>query len=295
MQDSIIEKELLHNYRDHLLSIKAESQDMSRVLALRPSGLPVCPVDFFIRHANYGASRVLDMRGAFFVTIGSAVHEVVQTYLAPSGKFLARWECLICGKLRECSMKHECCDFQMKYHEIIIDIPFKGGRIVGHIDAVFRDSKGRYWIVDYKTCSVLGYPLKKKDPSRAYLEQIEAYAYTLYVQYGILVHGVALMFIRRDNPNEPMIYHHVVPKERHSKIERRLSKYMAMHQEVLKVKTKEEALDLLRYGKCKNKYCKTCKTTVERSLLLRAYERGLKLGHLPIGGSGETKKRSSNS
>ena len=283
-QDSTIEKELLHTDSSKLLSIKAESQDMSRVLALRPSGLPICPVDFFIKHANYGASRVLDMRGAFFVTIGSSVHEVVQTYLASSGKFLARWECLVCGTLRKCSMDHECCDLQMKYHEIVIDIPFRKGRIVGHIDAVFRDSKGRYWIVDYKTCSVEGYPKKKKDPSRAYLEQVEAYAYTLYVQYGILVAGVVLMFIRRDNPNDPIVYHHLVNKSRHKRIETRLAKYMLMHQEVLAVKTKSEALDLLRYGKCKNKYCKTCKTTVEKSLLLRAYERGLKLGHLPIGG-----------
>jgi hypothetical protein len=271
--------EILKVYKDSAEQYLAFKGDITRIKSLRPSQLPFCPVQFFYQNASHGAIRTMDMNGSFYTSVGTAVHTVVQDYLSRSGKFLASWRCKQCGKWKRVTMQHECCDFQMEYHEITID--HKG--VVGHIDAVFKDKNGDYWILDFKTCSVLGYPEKPKRPGKVYTDQVEAYALMLWLQFGIKVRGVMLMFIRRDNPNEPGMWAKELDDEDFAKIKRRISRYKKMHKQAMAAATMEEAIALAKYGRCKNPYCKSCRSSISlKSRLKEAYKKGKMAKRLPL-------------
>lgn len=279
MRKLSVVSEILSAYNDAMDMHLARPGDITRIKSLRPSQLPFCPVNFFTRVAKFGALQVMDMGGSFYTSVGTAVHDVVQTYLAPSGKFLATWKCRHCGKKREVSMRHECCEFQMDYHEISIN--YKG--VVGHIDAVFKDHKGRYWILDFKTTSVKGVAGKIKNPGRVYIEQIETYALYLWLQHGIKVEGVMLMFIKRDNPAEPAVWARTLDDADFDRIKKRTKTYKKMHKEVLAVETAKEAIALARYGKCKNPYCKACRSRVSAEQQLKdAFEVGKRARRFPL-------------
>jgi CRISPR/Cas system-associated exonuclease Cas4 (RecB family) len=177
------------------------------------------------------------------------------------------------------STKSECCDFTMEYHEVLID--YKG--VVGHIDAIFKDSKGRYWILDFKTCTVKGKTYKQKSPGAAYIEQVETYALMLYKQYGIKVEGVMLMFIPRDDPTEPSVWVRLIDSDDLKRIAKRVKQYKQQHREALNAETLEEALALAEYGKCKGDHCKVCKSSLSlKQQLRKAYKVGKKMNHLPL-------------
>jgi hypothetical protein len=271
--------DLLSVYREAQDVVVASKRDAARIKFLRPSQMPFCPVGFFVQHATQGMVSTLDMLGAFYTSVGTTVHEVVQTYLSPSGRFLADWKCKICGKWRRMSTKSECCDFTMQYHEALIN--HKG--VVGHIDAIFKDSKGKYWILDFKTATLKGAGYKSKSPPASYKEQIETYALMLWLQHKIKVEGVMLMFIPRDDPTKPEVWVDLVDGKRMKSVQQRIKKYKAMHKEALAAETAEEAIALARYGKCKHEWCKTCKSSLPlKSQLKAAYKAGKKKGHLPL-------------
>lgn len=252
-----------------------------RVLNLRPSQMPFCPLEFFINYSNKGLYRAQDLMSAFYTSVGTTVHEVMQNYLCRSGRFLANYSCRECGKKYPLSYQHECCDFPTKYDELEID--YKG--VEGHIDAVFKDRKGKLWIVDFKTTSVKSGPAKKRDPGVAYREQIETYAVLFELQYRLAIEGIMDSFILRDNPkSSPIPWFRPVTDLMRSKVKKRLVRYKKMHKAALHATTKQEALDLLDFGRCTNPYCKVCvfdDKKLKLSLVL-AFNRGTRAQRLPI-------------
>jgi hypothetical protein len=199
--------------------------------------------------------------------------------MSTAGKFLASWQCPICGKKRKVSMQNECCDFPSRYEEIEIE----HAGIVGHVDAVFKDSKGFFWILDFKTCSMKGSLTKLEKPGIAYVEQVESYALMLWLQYQIRVKGVVLMFVKRDNPAEPVIWFHELKALDFRAIDERMKEYKRRHKEVLAINDLDDALALSKYGRCKNPYCGTCKKDVPlKKQLLIAYKIGKQKNFLPI-------------
>jgi hypothetical protein len=269
-------------YQKTLKNVVLSSKNTpSRVLFLRPSQLPFCPVEFFVNHASRGLFRDLDMAGAFYTSVGTIVHEVMQDYLCTSGRFLADYHCRECGTWHRHSYVHECCDFPTKYHEI--EISWKG--ITGHIDAVYRDKKGRLWILDFKTTSVKTAPVKKKNPGVQYIEQIETYAVLFELQYKQRIEGIMDAFIVRDNPKlDPIIYSRTLTDQRRRVVRTRLARYKKLHQEVLDVQTLKEAMALIKYDRCTNPYCKVCKmdSEVMRNKVKNAFKQGLAKGNVPI-------------
>lgn len=272
-------RELLSTFVEAQDLFMADRRDASRIKFLRPSQLPFCAPGFFVAHASLGMVSTMDFMGSFYTTVGTAVHEVMQRFLSPSGRFLADWKCRICGRKRKLSTKSECCDFTMDYHEIKID--HKG--VVGHIDAVFKDSKGRYWILDFKTCTIAGSGYKKSSPGAAYMEQVETYAYMLWKQYGIKVEGVMLMFIPRDNPLTPTVWVRLVNELSFQKIAKRIKRYKIAHREALDAVSLEDALALAEYGRCKGEWCRVCKSSEGlKKQIKRAHKMGKAAGYLPL-------------
>lgn len=270
--------ELLSVYEEQARTFTSRDSDPARILNLRPSQLPFCAASYFVGRATMGTVDILNMDSKFYVDIGTAVHEVLQTYLGTSGRFLANWECKICGKKTYVTAEHECCDFPMKYHEIEID----HGGVVGHIDAVFIDRYGKYWILDFKTTSVAGASKKLLDPGVVYIEQVETYALMMKLQHKIRVEGAMLMFVKRDSPKKPIVWCKTISDERMLRIRNRTVQYKKWHKRTLNAETKADALALLEQGKCKNPYCHVCTSSNPKSLILNAYRHGKELGHLPL-------------
>lgn len=276
---SSIKADILNTYINSMDVFLTGKGDVDRLISLRPSQIPFCPIGFFVRHATHGLMRSQGMQSAFYTEVGRSVHSVVQKYLAHSGRFLSSWKCKQCGKKYKLTVQNECCDFPMQYHEV--EINFKG--IVGHIDAIFVDRFGNYWIVDFKTTSVKGAPLKPKKPGVDYVEQVETYALMMQLQYKIKIKGVMLMFIKRDNPMDPVIWEHVMTKADYTRVRNRTVEYRKQHRLVLSIKTKAAAMALLSYGKCRNPWCSICKSQVPLSKqLLDAYTRGVANKRLPL-------------
>lgn len=282
----------LHSVEGDFLNVYAKviknnlqhaSADPKRVLHLRASQLPFCPHNFFNTYARQGMVQPMDFLFTYYVSVGTVVHEVVQTYLGQTGRFLADWECPECGKWHRLTRQPNCCGTHSKYHEVSID--YKG--VQGHIDAIFIDKDGRYWILDFKTSSLAGAPKKKTNPGVAYIEQIETYAYFLWKQYGIKVHGVMLCFIPRDNPTKPVIYARKMKKLDFTAVKERFTEYRKAHKKALDVLTKADVADLVNtYGACTNPWCDVCskaKTKKDRKkLLLAARAIGKKNKTVPI-------------
>lgn len=259
----------------------SEKNTPYRVLNLRPSQMPFCVREFFIDHATSGLFRTQDMAGAFYTSVGHVVHSVVQNYLCRTGRFLADYHCRECGTWHKLTYVHECCDFPCEYHEVEID--YKG--IKGHIDALYKDRKGRLWILDFKTTSVKSAPVKKRNPGSAYVEQIETYAVLFELQYKMRIEGIMDAFILRDNPRkDPTVFSKTLTDERRRVIKTRLRLYKKMHRETIDAETWPQVRALLEYPRCDNSLCKVCKSDDQVILnkMKAAYKAGIARENLPI-------------
>ena len=141
-------------------AVMVQKGDPERLFNLRCSQLPYCPRSVIMHYLTMGVYQSMDMMMAYYVGVGHAVHNVMQNYMATTGRLLADYVCRECGKKYPLSHKSECCGFPTRYEEVSIN--WKG--IKGHIDAILKDSKGKYWIVDFKTCSIAGAKTKFRDP-----------------------------------------------------------------------------------------------------------------------------------
>ena len=234
-------------------SLMVEQQDPKRLYNLRCSQIPYCPRSVMTNYLTRGMFFAMDMRMAYYVSVGHAVHEVMQRCLAGSGRFIADYECKECGKKYPLSRKYECCDFPTKYEEVSIN--YKG--IQGHIDGIFVDSTGRVWIIDYKTCSVSGAGQKEKNPPKSYRRQVRAYAYLLWKQYGIKVVGCMLVFLPRDNPWKPAVWEHRMGEHEYEDARLELKKDRTIHKNTMKARTLDDLMELAKVT-CGGEYCKPC-------------------------------------
>lgn len=247
--------------------------DPSRLYNLRCSQLPYCPRSVIMNYVTLGMYQSMDMMMAYYVGVGHAVHHVMQTYLATTGRLLADYECRECRTKYPLSHQHECCGFPTHYEEVTID--YKG--IKGHIDAILKDKAGKYWIVDFKTCSVAGATKKKVNPGPNYKRQVKAYAYLLWKQYGIKVEGVMLVFLPRDNPRKPAIWELRMSAQDYADAKAELLADRKLHRRTMVASTFEDVKSLFLTN-CGGEYCDWCKKP--RVELLKTVKK--KMSKLPI-------------
>lgn len=260
-----------------------ERMSPGRILSLRPSQMPLCPMNMFIERAKHGIYQPIEFGMAYYTKVGTVVHEILQNFLCQSGRFLANYYCHECNTWHKMSHKWECCGFPCEYHEV--EINFKG--VVGHIDAIYKDEQGRYHIVDFKTTSTEQAPKKKLDPGIVYREQLETYAVLTELQYGIKIYGYGDVFLPRNNPlkQDPVTWCTELTDAKRKEVRVRLTRYKKMHKAYLDVSTKKEAIALLDWGRCADPWCKVCKDPDDEDVkkkLAEAYRFGKKLGNVPI-------------
>ncbi len=236
--------------------------DPHRLYNLRCSQLPYCPRSVILDYLERGKYRPMDLMMAYYTSVGTAVHTVMQTYLSQSGQFLADYSCKHCKIDYPLSHVHECteCGRHTHYEEVTIDVGTKNGRlgIQGHIDGIFKDSKGNYWIVDFKTTSVAGAPAKERTPGDGYTRQVKAYAVLLRKQYKIKVKGAMLVFIPRDNPARPKIWETVMSDRDYEVAKAELLQDRSLHRKTMRAETVKDVLGLASTN-CGGAYCTHCK------------------------------------
>lgn len=260
-----IKADLMKMHNDAVSTVlEYGSKDLSRLQTIRASQLPFCPLNYVLSAARGGPHMIMGYHMAYFTSVGTTVHEVMQRFHGKSGKFLADWQCPKCKEWRRMSHRPMCCGVLGDYHEIIIKLPW----VVGHIDGVYQDRDGSYWIVDYKTTSTAQIANGKADnPGRAYTEQVEAYAWAMGEQYNIRIKGVSLMFIIRDNPTTPHIWAKELDDKDFNRIGKRLERYTEQHKKAYLVQTK----DHLKWA-WKNRLCMP--TEIEDTAPMCLFKRG---------------------
>lgn len=255
--------------------ITSNKQDLKRLYYLRCSQLPFCPASVLINYGQRGLFQKMDMMMAYYVSVGTAVHTVMQTYLAQSGRFLADYKCRECGAEYPLSHQHECCGFPTQYEEVSIDYK----QIKGHIDGIFKDKQGNYWIIDFKTTSLDGAGKKLKDPGLGYRLQVLAYAYLLWKQYGIKVKGTMLVFIPRDNPKKPVIWELVMQLRDWTEAGSMLKHNRMLHAKTMRASTLAEMSELIKH-KCGSEWCEAC--ALSTAVKTRAIKNCLAANRYPI-------------
>lgn len=199
--------------------------EYGRAPEYRPSSFPICPVLTYMKFVSAQVGHYTQEMGAgggFFTSVGTAAHENIQYYMGPNGRMWGNWKCknprCIRGKLardiidedgkvirkgkltRKHTTKHKCpsCDHPMEYVEI--EINYKG--LKGHIDAIYKMGKNKFWVGDYKTTTKNILKKHSKLPKREHLMQVPTYCYALEELYGMEILGFSLLYFSRDNPYE---------------------------------------------------------------------------------------------
>lgn len=172
---------------------------------LRVSSFPYCGLRHsYERMTKHEKPPAANFGSFYYTEVGTAAHEVIQDFMGRKGKIYGVWICTApgCKGKRKFSAKNTCplCKSRMRYEELTVKA-FKN--VSGHLDGIYRDSKGRYWLVDYKTSSVQVITTQKKNPTLPYhhnVHQIKAYCALIELMFDIEISGWILMYVARDNP-----------------------------------------------------------------------------------------------
>jgi hypothetical protein len=174
---------------------------------LRPSGLPYCPI------LDATKNEPATFRQSFYLDIGTAFHEIVQTFVCRSGvarsMVYANFKCTRCNTVELFKPIPRSCftcgaaDYYFKYEEL----EFEGFRGLGggHIDLFVKTTRG--WLVcDWKTTSENAQRWRE-DADGKHHHQLQAYCLALAELFGdklqgLPIIGYCLMFAPREQPGK---------------------------------------------------------------------------------------------
>lgn len=248
---------LLRAYNEVAEVTLFEKKDPLRVTQLRCSGLPYCINSRVQNHALQDHTP-MDLGFAFYVTVGHAVHDVMQRYFPKAVEMIADFECVVCKTKFPFSSVYEHCDTYTKYNEV--SLSYKG--VHGHVDAIVK-LDGAWYVVDFKTTSKAGIQAKGDKNPEGYERQLEAYCLLLDLQYGLKVEGGMLLYIARDDwrvakPSKLYPYN----KEVKTRVIEDLKLDLKKHKATMALDSVERYKRLLKY-RCNDTYCKSCKQSDE--------------------------------
>lgn len=167
----------------------------------RSSRLPFCPREYVIHHRlpkDDRAARGEDYKFHFYVSIGSAVHEVVQRFLGISNFLYGAWTC--CGVTehdREGSALCLVCGQPQKYEELA-----PKSDLGMHVDGVSVLYNG---VTEFKTTSSKNLPTLK-DPYSQHMMQASCYLHALNEENGWNLDKLIFVYFSRDNPSDFRVF-----------------------------------------------------------------------------------------
>jgi len=169
----------------------------------RASRLPFCSREFVIGKRYAGGQVAFDETYDFhfYVSIGTAIHEVIQQFLGISGSIYGHWTC--CGvteQFREGSALCSVCGRPQKYEEFSVD-----GELGAHVDSVFRQYNA---VGEFKSTGSSNLT-RLKGPYDHHITQASCYTNALNLQFGWDLDKIIFVYLSRDRPSDFKVF--VVP------------------------------------------------------------------------------------
>lgn len=204
-----------------------------RRLELHPSSFPYCGIRDLYEFVQEAPAPMnpQTFAGSYFTSVGTLVHTLIQTFMGMGGRVWGHWECSQknhgCGYkfTHDISPYHDCpvCGHSCVYEEIGYLLTADGELVAcradedpdnpilldGHMDCLFEDEDGDFWVVDYKTTLLMKANKHNKDGkalanNATYRAQQRTYVTLTHRTYGkshgIKPRGWILAFLPRDIP-----------------------------------------------------------------------------------------------
>ena len=241
-----------------------EKPDPNRSLFLRPSGFSYCPLRTWLQLPTaFSKRKKVDAAFAFYVRVGTVIHEVMQEALQTNGEFVADWLCLDCKHrhilkppVTECQ---NCGSRKMKRCEHSIAL----GSLRGHVDEIFRYKPGKEWAhipIDYKSTSKAALA-RKTAPDKEHVEQLTSYGVALTKHFYVA--GALIVYIVRDNPRVCKAFFVPINDQIVEDTVKTWREYHKKHVRMLKIETEAQALEMVEERPCKTKerqlaFCSRC-------------------------------------
>lgn len=192
---------------------------------LRVSGFAYCGLRHAYNKITKGDTYV-GFKSQYYTEVGTITHSLLQHWLGCGGRIYGNWKCNSCKREVKFSCKNKCkCGSTMKYVELSVKA---FNNVTGHLDGVYRAENGKYYLIDYKTCSVrviFGQKKNKLLPYKENKDQIEGYCALVELQYGIKISGWILMYLARDNPDVCLPVGKKISRDRKRRLLARIAKY----------------------------------------------------------------------
>lgn len=221
--------------------VEQESWKAPYRVAIRPSSFPFCQIEYLFALFDPIKASVGDsFMGKIFVNIGTAVHEVIQTYLGRAGMLYGHWKCKkcyyvsspklgtpYCGDRRSTwtrgvSLAGEpigpeegpCCKgFATRYEEFKLADPESD--LKGSCDGLLIIA-GRLYLLEVKTKASSSIVKNLKVPDPPHVAQAGTYAALCTPrEWGLDqdIEGIAFCYIPRDYPSRMrFIFHDLAPE-----------------------------------------------------------------------------------
>lgn len=207
MSMKLVLKEFAEYYHEH--ANKEREIESSYEDKLRVSSFPYCG----LRHAYWRMIQLPDyhnMGADYYTGVGSVTHSAIQHALGFGKRMFGNWECKAdgCKGKRVFSNNNRCpaCRSVMEYKEFMLDLRNIFPNLsLCFIDGVYRDSSGRYYIVDYKTTNSQTASMSDAQtylPYAGNVAQIKAYAALIELRFRIHIEGWILHYVARDKPTK---------------------------------------------------------------------------------------------
>jgi len=207
-------------------------------LRINPSSLPCCPIlNTFHAVALLRATETTTGLGSGFGStysgLGSTRHEICQQFLGRAGRIYGDWHCPRCGSIRYASLYKQCsCGEFPLYREMRFTHEYNGRTVKSFkLDGIFKDSKGKLWVMDYKF--VMPYRLMGKGlkelPTKKNRRQVLDYVHTLRLKGGKFskIEGYILLYVAFDKVIlEGGNGYHSVQRKVSQKATKRYAKYL---------------------------------------------------------------------
>jgi hypothetical protein len=221
--------------------VEQESWKAPYKVRIRPSSFPFCQTEYLFAMLDPIKASVGDsFMGKIFVNIGTATHEVMQTYLGRAGLLYGKWKCKKCyytssphlgtpycgDRKSEWSRGEDkegnpigpeegpCCKgFAMRYVEFELVDPVSG--LKGSCDGLILVA-GRVYLLEVKTKASSAVVRALKEPDPPHVAQAGTYAAMCTPrEWGLEqdIEGIAFCYVPRDYPNKMrFMYHDLAPE-----------------------------------------------------------------------------------
>lgn len=184
--------------------IKYEEQQ-SWTPQFRGSSLPVCPRQLMLGKFHQGMTRTSTFVEQYHMTIGTAIHSLIQATWCKQGVLWGDWQCKNrdCGEFFENQYLSECphCHGKVEYLEKVISDPEFG--FSGHCDGVVRiDALDGHVIAEIKSRNFnIIKDHENSEPFESDKFQVSAYATLLSRSYPkIKIVGRMILWVGKPRP-----------------------------------------------------------------------------------------------